>query len=64
MWFFAPKYRRIVIHKQIRADIGKILRKFCEQKGVEIPEAESCPAHIHMLIRIHLSIVRLKLWTI
>lgn len=49
---FAPKYRRMVIYKQIRADIGKILRKLCEQKGVEILEAEACPDHNHMLIRI------------
>jgi hypothetical protein len=33
---FAPKYRRMVIYGQIRADIGQILRKLCEQKGVEI----------------------------
>ena len=33
---FAPKYRRMVIYSKIRADIGKILRKLCEQKGIEI----------------------------
>ena len=49
---FAPKYRRMVIYKQIKADIGKIFRKLCEQKGVEIIEAEACPNHIHMLIAI------------
>lgn len=42
----------MVIYKQIHADIGKILRKLCEQKGVEILEAEACPDHIHMLISI------------
>ena len=49
---FAPKYRRMVIYNQIKADIGKILRKLCEQKGVEIIEAEACPDHIHMLLSI------------
>ena len=49
---FAPKYRRMVIYQQIKMDIGKILRKLCEQKGVEIIEAEACPDHIHMLISI------------
>lgn len=49
---FAPKYRRMVIYIQIKSDIGKILRKLCEQKGVEIIEAEACPDHIHMLISI------------
>ena len=35
---FAPKYRRKEIYGQIKADIGKILRKLCEQKGIEIIE--------------------------
>lgn len=49
---FAPKYRRQIIYKEIKTDIGKILRKLCEQKGVNIIEAEACPDHIHMLIEI------------
>ena len=47
---FAPKYRRRVIYGKIKRDIGKILRKLCEQKGVEIIEAELCPDHVHMLV--------------
>ena len=27
---FAPKYRRQVIYREIRTDIGQILRKLCE----------------------------------
>lgn len=55
---FAPKYRRQVIYRQIRADIGKILRELCERKEVEIIEAECCPNHIHMLVSIppHMSV--------
>ena len=49
---FAPKFRRQIIYKQIKADIGKILRELCNRKGIEIIEAECCPDHIHMLIRI------------
>ena len=49
---FAPKYRRQVIYGKIKADIGNILRKLCEFKGVEIIEAEACPDHIHMLVSI------------
>ena len=48
---FAPKYRRRVYGK-IKVDVGKILRELCERKGVEIIEAECCPDHIHMLVRI------------
>lgn len=36
----------------IKVDIGRILRKLCEQKGVEIIEAQACPDHIHMLVSI------------
>ena len=49
---FAPKYRRKVIYQKIKVDIGKILRKLCENKGVEIHEAEACPDQIHMLVSI------------
>ena len=49
---FAPKYRRMVIYREIKADIGKILRQLCQQKGIEIIEAEACPNHIHMLLSI------------
>ncbi len=49
---FAPKYRRQVIYGKIKSDIGQILRKLCDQKGVEILEANACPDHIHMLVSI------------
>ncbi len=49
---FAPKYRRKEIYGDIRKDIGVILRKLYEQKGVEIIEAELCPDHVHMLVSI------------
>ena len=55
---FAPKFRREVIYGQLKADIGYILRKLCEEKKVEIIEAEACEDHIHMLVSIppHLSV--------
>lgn len=49
---FAPKYRRQVIYGPIKKDIGEIIRKLCEQKGVEIIEAEACKDHIHLLVSI------------
>ena len=49
---FAPKYRRKEVYGKIRQHIGEILRKLCNQKGVEIIEAEACPDHIHMLVSI------------
>ena len=49
---FAPKYRRKIIYGEIKADIGEILRKLCQEKKVEIIEAEACADHIHMLVSI------------
>lgn len=55
---FAPKFRRKAIYGELRADIGKILRKLCAEKKVEIIEAEACIDHVHMLVSIppHLSV--------
>ena len=49
---FAPKYRRRVIYKELRKDIGEIFRKLCKEMNVEIIEAEACVDHIHMLVSI------------
>ena len=49
---FAPKYRRQIIYGKIKQDIGQMIRKLCEYKGVEIIEAEACKDHIHMLVAI------------
>ena len=49
---FAPKYRRQVIYRQLKQDIGRILRDLCERKKIEIIEAECCPDHIHMLVEL------------
>ena len=57
---FAPKFRRKEIYGKLKKDIGQILRKLCEQKNVQIIEAEACPDHIHMLVSIppHISIAQ------
>lgn len=49
---FAPKYRRQVIYGKVKQDIGQMLRKLCEYKGIEIIEAEACKDHIRMLVSI------------
>ena len=41
-----------IIYGKIKTDIGVILRKLCERKGVEIHEASACQDHIHMLVSI------------
>ena len=49
---FAPKFRRKVFYGEKRLEIGTILRKLCEWKGVTIVEAEVCVDHVHMLLEI------------
>ena len=49
---FAPKYRRKVFYGSKRLEIGAILRRLCEFKGVTIIEAEVCIDHVHMLLEI------------
>lgn len=46
---FIVKYRRKVIYGQLRKKIGKILRKLCYMKEVEINEVYVMPDHIHRL---------------
>jgi putative transposase len=42
----------MAIYKEIKVDIGIILRELCRRKEIEIIEAELCPDHIHMLISV------------
>ena len=43
---FAPKYRRQIIYGKIKQDIGQMIRKLCQYKGIEIHEAEACKDHM------------------
>lgn len=45
-------------------DIGAILRKLCEFKGVEIIEASACVDHIHMLVSIPPKIAGINIYGI
>ena len=49
---FAPKYRMKEIYGHLRSEIGMILREVSNRKDVEIINAEACPDHIHMYVRI------------
>ena len=49
---WCPKYRRKIIYGQLRKEIGWILRKLCEYKGIQIIEANACIDHIHMCLSI------------
>ena len=49
---FTPKYRRKIIYKEYRKDLGERLRELCRYKGVEIIEGHLMPDHVHMLVMI------------
>jgi putative transposase len=49
---FVPKYRRQIIYGRYKESIEKIIRVFCERKGIEIYEANTCKGHIHLLVSI------------
>ena len=51
---FVPKYRRQILYGKMKAEIGKILRQWCERKAIEMIAAECCLNHVHMLICIPL----------
>lgn len=47
-----PKRRKKVMYGKLRLEIGRILRKLCEYKGVELLEGKVCVDHIHMMLSI------------
>jgi putative transposase len=49
---FTPKYRRLIIYKQIKKDIQAIIKDLCKWKGVEIIEGSMMPDHVHLLVSI------------
>lgn len=49
---FAPKYRRLKVYGELKADIGAILRKLCERKKKNIVEVHVDMNCIYMLVEI------------
>jgi hypothetical protein len=47
-----PKKRRKVIYGKLRQELGGILRRLCEYKGLEVVEGTLCLDHIHMCLSI------------
>ncbi len=49
---WVPKNRRKVIFGKLPQEIGVIIRRLCEYKGVKILEAKACIDHIHLCVEI------------
>jgi putative transposase len=47
-----PKYRKKKLFKELRKDVGEILRELARQKECDILEGHLLPDHVHMLISI------------
>ena len=49
---FIPKYRRKIIYKRVKKDLGEIIGNLCKYKGVRIIEGELMDNHVHLLLMI------------
>ena len=49
---WVPKNRRKIIYGSLKKDIGKILRRLCEYKQVDVIEGTACADHIHICLSI------------
>ena len=49
---WVPKNRRRIIFGKLRKEIGTILRRLCEYKGVEVVEGALSIDHVHMCLSI------------
>ena len=48
-----PKYRRKVLYRECRAEVGCIIRELVEKKtGCEVIEGSVCGDHVHACLRI------------
>ncbi len=47
-----PKNRWKIVFGKFKRDKGQIQRKFCEYKGIDVPECNACSDHIHIFLSI------------
>ena len=47
-----PRYRKKVIYGGLREKIGGILRRLCQQNGIELLEGHALPDHVHLCLSI------------
>ncbi|MFO0793377.1 MAG: IS200/IS605 family transposase [Candidatus Brocadiaceae bacterium] len=49
---WVPKKRRKIVYGKLQKEIGEILRRLSEYKGVEVIEGKACIDHIHICLAI------------
>ena len=49
---FIPKYRKKLMYGTVKRDVGEVIRKLCEMKGVTLIEGKACVDHVHIYVAI------------
>jgi putative transposase len=47
-----PKYRHKVLYGRLRRQVGRLIRRLCEQHGVELLEGHAMADHVHVVLSI------------
>jgi putative transposase len=47
-----PKYRKKVIYGKLRSQVGPILSKLCQQRGITLLDGHAMSDHIHMCLSV------------
>ncbi len=47
-----PKYRKKVIYGKLRRQVGPILRRLCQQRGITLLDGHAMSDHIHMCLSV------------
>ena len=47
-----PKYRKKVMYGKLRRQVGPILRRLCQQRGITLLEGHAMSDHIHMCLSV------------
>ena len=47
-----PKYRKNVIYGKLRRQVGPILRRLCQQRGITLLDGHAMSDHIHMCLSV------------
>ena len=47
-----PKYRKKVIYGKLRRQVGPILRRLCQQRGITLLDGHAMSDHVHMCLSV------------
>ena len=47
-----PKYRKKVIYGRLRRQVGPLLRRLCQQRGITLLDGHAMSDHIHMCLSV------------